>query len=196
MNGLINDAENRNNYILFANTNFLLKLGIGLAISRFKIGVSSIGKALGYTSTFIAWDDAAQSMQSDLGKSLIPSKTKSVLSGVATFVVPGGVFASQMFGNRWNWAGAWNFDRFRVFAFTSMVGGVLKYTFHVWIVSEESGGLGSSKELFKAMLAHCPLEPISNEEFENKIAKLRSSIKEMLQGISMQGLDNNLWHSL
>jgi hypothetical protein len=46
------------------------------------------------------------------------------------------------------------------------------------------------------MLAHCPLEPISNEEFESKIAKLRSSIKEMLQGISMQGLDNNLWHSL
>ena len=106
MNDLINDAKNRNNYILFANTNFLLKLGIGLAISRFKIGVSSIGKALGYTSTFIAWDDAAQSMQSDLGKSLIPSKTRSVLSGVATFVVPGGAFASQMFGNRWNWAGA------------------------------------------------------------------------------------------
>ncbi|MCL4356969.1 MAG: hypothetical protein M1460_03775 [Candidatus Thermoplasmatota archaeon] len=196
MNDLNNDTKNRNNYILFANTNFLLKLGIGLTISRFKIGVSSIGKALGYSSTFITWDDAALSMQRDLGKSLIPSKTKSILSGVATLVVPGGVYATQMFGNRWNWAGAWNFDHFRVFTFTSMVGGVLKYTFHVWIVSEESGGLGSSKELFKAMLAHCPLVPISNEEFESKIAKLRSGIKEMLPGISLQGLENNLWNSL
>ena len=191
MNDTLTEGNDRNNFILFTNTNFQSKLGIGLGIGRFKITIHSIAEALGYSSTSIGWDDAIQSMQSDIGKSLIPSKAKSILSGVATLVVPGGVYASQMFGNKWNWAGAWDFDRFRVYTFTSMMGGVLKYIIHSWIVSEETGGSAKSKELFKAMISHSSLEPISNDEFNGKIDKLRLGIKEMLAGVPLQGLDNN-----
>ena len=196
MNDSATDGKDRNNFILFTDTNFQLKLGLGLGIGRFKIGFHSIGEALGYSSTSIGWDDAIQRMQSDLGKSLIPPKAKSILSGVATLVVPGGVFASQMFGNKWNWSGALDFGSFRVYTFTSMMGGVLKYIFHSWIVSEVAGGSSKSRDLFKAMISHSPLEPISNEEFDDKIAKLRLGIKEMLAGIPLQGLDNNLWQTL
>ena len=123
MSDPVNDTKDRDNFILFTNTNFLLKLGIGLGIDRFKIGIHSIAEALGYSSTSIEWNDAIQSMQSDLGKSLIPSKAKSILSGVGTLVVPFGQYPSEVFGNRLNWSGgAWNFDRFRVFTFTSIGG--------------------------------------------------------------------------
>jgi hypothetical protein len=84
--------------------------------------------ALGYNSTTIPWNDAISSMQSDIGKSLIPTKTRSVLGTVGALVVPGGMYASSILGRRWNWIGAYNFDRFRVYVFRSMVG-VIKHPF-------------------------------------------------------------------
>ena len=195
MNESTANAEDRNNYVLFADNYYLGKIGIGLGISRLKISLHSVSEALGYNSTNIQWNDAISSMQSDIGKSLIPTKTRSVLGTVGALVVPGGMYASSIFGRRWNWIGAYNFDHFRVYVFRSMVG-VIQHPFDIWVVSEEKGGAGSASDLFKAMLSHSREAPISDEEFEGKIANVRSGIKEALSGISMRGLDINLWHSL
>ena len=173
----------RQNYVLFADRKFI---GDACMNMRPKLRFGSFLKlsvALGYAPTTIHVKDVPNAMLRDLRIHFFANGEKVVTGGV------------PMTSKSWIIEQpSLDFSIFRVFHLLKMGTGIIKEPYSIFIVSEEPGSVRKSYELFRSIQSLANREPISDEEFNVKLASIRQDIRQKVG--NLEGLDSNLWPHL